>query len=86
VVVCYLRYGDTHWMFESPRLDQFPFTRPPGWGFSLPMVYLIWAGIVLTMYPLCARMARQRPAGRPQRVSELNVAQLFRAAGGPGQA
>ena len=71
VVVCYLHYGDAHWMFESPRLDQFPFTRPPGWGFSLPMVYLIWAAVVAAMYPLCARVARQRaglpPAeGRPE--------------------
>jgi len=60
VVVCYLHYGDAHWMFESPRLDQFPFTRPPGWGFSLPMVYLIWAGVVAAMYPLCAAVDARR--------------------------
>ena len=66
VVVCYLHYGDAHWMFESPRLDQFPFTRPPGWGFSLPTVYLIWAGVVAAMYPLCARVARQPAPRQPQ--------------------
>jgi uncharacterized membrane protein len=60
VIVCYLRYGAAHWMFESPRLDQFPFTRPPGWGFSLPVVYLIWAGVVLAMYPLCAAFPSAR--------------------------
>ena len=60
VIVCYLRYGDAHWMFQSPRLDQFPFTRPPGWGFNLPGVYVIWAGIVAAMYPLCARVALRR--------------------------
>src|SRR5262249_30723235 len=32
IVVCYLRYGSAHWMFESPRLDQYPFTPPPEWG------------------------------------------------------
>ena len=26
---------------------------PPGYGFSLPVVYLIWIGIVATLYPLC---------------------------------
>jgi uncharacterized membrane protein len=26
---------------------------PPWWGFSLPMVYLIWIGILLLLYPLC---------------------------------
>ena len=60
VIVCHLRYGDAHWMFQSPRLDQFPFTRPPGWGFNLPGVYVIWAAIVAAMYPLCARLALRR--------------------------
>jgi uncharacterized membrane protein len=51
--VCLARYGEIHWMFESPRLDTFPFTPPPGWGFGLPVVYLVWAGVVLALYPLC---------------------------------
>jgi hypothetical protein len=42
VVVCYVRYGHLHWMFESPSLSQFPITSPPGWGFSLPTVSLVW--------------------------------------------
>lgn len=53
VAVCYVRYGQVHWMFESPGLRQFPITPPPGWGYSLPIVYLIWAAIVLALYPLC---------------------------------
>jgi uncharacterized membrane protein len=53
VAVCFLRYGAVHWMFESPRPDLIPFTPPPGWGFDLPVVYLVWIAIVLTMYPLC---------------------------------
>jgi uncharacterized membrane protein len=56
--VCYVRYGDTHWMFESARLDQFPVTRPPGWGYSLPIVYLIWACVVIGLYPLCLWFAK----------------------------
>ncbi|HVT40679.1 MAG TPA: heparan-alpha-glucosaminide N-acetyltransferase domain-containing protein, partial [Gemmatimonadaceae bacterium] len=35
VAVCYARYGAVHWMFESPDLAHYPFTAPPGWGFSL---------------------------------------------------
>ena len=31
VVVCYVRYGRVHWMFESPSIDRFPVTQPPGW-------------------------------------------------------
>ena len=53
VVVCYARYGQMHWMFESPTIAQFPVTPPPGWGFSLPIVYLIWISVVIALYPLC---------------------------------
>ncbi len=65
VLVCYARYGETHWMFESPRLDQIPFTRPPGWGFDLPVIYLIWGGVVVSLYPICRWFAavKQRRRG-----------------------
>jgi uncharacterized membrane protein len=53
VAVCYARYGQAHWMFESPTIAQFPVTTPPGWGYSLPVVYLIWVSVVLALYPLC---------------------------------
>jgi uncharacterized membrane protein len=53
IAVCYARYGQVHWMFESPTLDRFPVTPPPGWGYSLPIVYLLWAVVVLTLYPIC---------------------------------
>jgi uncharacterized membrane protein len=53
VAVCYVRYGQVHWMFESPTLAQFPITKPPGWGYSLPIIYLVWACVVLALYPLC---------------------------------
>jgi uncharacterized membrane protein len=58
VVVCLARYGDAHWMFESPSLADYPFTRPPGWGYPLPIVYLIWLSVVLALYPACAWFAR----------------------------
>jgi uncharacterized membrane protein len=53
VIVCFAAYGSAHWMFESPDMANYPFTAPPGWGFSLPGVYLAWAVVVLAMYPLC---------------------------------
>jgi hypothetical protein len=28
-------------------------TQPPGWPAPLPVVYLIWMGVVLVLYPLC---------------------------------
>jgi uncharacterized membrane protein len=53
VATCYMRYGTAHWMFESPDLAHYPFSAPPGWGFSLPAVYLVWAFVVLAIYPAC---------------------------------
>jgi uncharacterized membrane protein len=58
VVVCFVRYGQVHWMFESNNLGQYPVTPPPGWGFSLPVNYLIWIGVIVALYPLCAWFAR----------------------------
>jgi uncharacterized membrane protein len=60
VVTCYVRYGSAHWMFESPDLAHYPFTAPPGWGYSLPVVYLAWAFVVVAMYPLCRWFAALR--------------------------
>lgn len=60
VVTCYLRYGSAHWMFESPDLGNYPFSPPPGWGFPLPVVYLVWAFVVVAMYPPCRWFAALR--------------------------
>lgn len=63
VALCYFRYGQIHWMFESPTLARFPFTFPPGWGLSLPAIYLVWICVVLALYPLCewfANVKRRR--------------------------
>ena len=72
VLVCYAQNGSAHWMFESPDLAHYPFSPPPGWGYSLPVVYLIWGGVVLAMYPLCRWFAgvKQR---RKERVAELSL-------------
>ena len=51
--MCYARYGQVHWMFESPGLAQYPITPPLGWGFSLPVVYAVWILVVVMLYPLC---------------------------------
>jgi uncharacterized membrane protein len=63
VGACYARYGVVHWMFESPSLDKYPVTFPPGWGYELAGVYLVWIIVVVSLYPLCrwfADVRRQR--------------------------
>ena len=51
---------------------------PPDWGFSLPVVYGLWLGVLLLLYPPCRAFARLRPDhGRCGRgISEFH--------GGPG--
>ena len=53
VAACYLRYNSASGMFQSPDLGHFPFTAPPGWAASLPVIYLLWAVVVVSLYPLC---------------------------------
>jgi hypothetical protein len=53
VMACYLRFGNVNGMFQSPDLSHFPFTAPPGWAVSLPVIYLLWASVVFALYPLC---------------------------------
>ena len=71
VVTCYARYRSAHWMFESPDLGHYPFSSPPGWGYSLPVVYLVWAMVVIAMYPLCRWFA-----GLKQRRSDVWLSYL----------
>lgn len=53
MVLCdFLRYdrspyeGESFWGMDPAKL-------PPGYGYSLPIVYLVWIGVVLLLYPLC---------------------------------
>jgi uncharacterized membrane protein len=71
VIVCYARYGTAHWMFESPDLGNFPFTAPPGWGYSLPIVYLVWALVIVALYPACRWFAGVKQRRRDPWLSYL---------------
>jgi uncharacterized membrane protein len=57
VILCYAQNGTAHWMFESPNLGAYPFTPPPGWGLSLPTIYLLWLTVVGMLYPVCVWFA-----------------------------
>ena len=53
VLASYVRFGTVREMFQSPDLGHFPFSAPPGWSLGLPMVYLVWLFVVVTLFPLC---------------------------------
>jgi len=71
LVVCYSRYGKVHWMFESSITSGYPITPPPGWGFGLPAIYLIWLFVVFALYPACAWFARLKQRRRDPWLSYL---------------
>jgi uncharacterized membrane protein len=52
VAIDYARYGYSPYWGEAP----WPLRRaalPPDYGFDLPIVYLVWSGVVLLLFPLC---------------------------------
>jgi uncharacterized membrane protein len=59
-VAALVRFHDTRTVFESPTLDRFPITQPPGWPLSLPWIYLIWMSVLVILYPACRWYARKK--------------------------
>ncbi len=54
VIVSYLQYGQAGWWFANdPAGGSKADLLPPGYGFGLPMVYLVWAFVVISLYPAC---------------------------------
>src|SRR5262249_17353417 len=56
-------YGSAGWGVDAIDLSN---SLPEKYGYSLPMLYLVWAGCVLALYPLCrwfAGLKRRHPGG-----------------------
>jgi len=47
-----VRYHSIATVFQSPTLDRYPITQPPGWPASLPVVWLAWIFVVALLYPI----------------------------------
>jgi len=71
VAVSFLRYGEVAGAFRSPDLRHFPMSMPPDWNVGLPLVYLIWAAVVLALWPLCRWFANLRQRRRDWWLSYL---------------
>jgi uncharacterized membrane protein len=56
VAIDYARYGYSPYLHEAPW--SLPRDNlPPDYGFDLPVVYLIWIGVVLFLFPICCWFA-----------------------------
>ncbi len=61
VVLALARYGTASFLFGP--LPDLGGTFPAGYGYSLPVVYVVWGTVVMLMYPACrwfARVKQQR--------------------------
>ncbi|HKH92593.1 MAG TPA: heparan-alpha-glucosaminide N-acetyltransferase domain-containing protein [Gemmatimonadaceae bacterium] len=59
-------FGGVHLVFQSPTIDKFPISQPPGWPLGLLWVYASWVLVVVLAYPCCrwyAALRARRPGG-----------------------
>jgi len=49
VIAAQLFFGDTDWLFTGMPL----LAKPQGYGFGLPVIYAVWIGALIALYPLC---------------------------------
>jgi hypothetical protein len=58
--------ADLVWLFQNSLM-----TKPEGYGVSLPVVYILWLGIVFALYPLCRWFAALKQRRKDWRLSYL---------------
>lgn len=61
----FLRFGQPRWGIKMYA------DYPLGYIWSLPLVYTVWAGVILVMYPVCRRFARFKRNSRARWVSYI---------------
>jgi uncharacterized membrane protein len=49
IALAYYRYGRFDWLYSDPPNN----AAPADWGIPLWQAYLVWAGVVLFLFPLC---------------------------------
>ncbi len=57
--------------FAASSMLVLPLPAPDGYGFELPVIYAVWIGVVLLLYPLCARYAKIKERSRTWWLSYL---------------
>jgi uncharacterized membrane protein len=67
IVFYYVSYGQVQMLFSNDALFNFP----GGFGYSLPVVYLVWIGAVMLLYPACRWFANVKRRRRDKWLSYL---------------
>jgi uncharacterized membrane protein len=74
VVLSLLRYGASSWRFAVhpvPSMGGPVALFPPDFGWNLPVVFAVWLGVVLALYPVCRRFAALKAVRRDWWLSYL---------------
>jgi len=72
VLVNFIRFGRADWLYGAPPgPNQSPVPVPPDSGFDLSIVYFIWIGVVLILYPACKWFAEVKRRRRDAWLSYL---------------
>ena len=72
LVFAWLRYGRVDFIFAlPPALSFVPPSYPPGYGYDLWIVYLVWIAIVAALYPVCRWFAEVKARRRSVWLSYL---------------
>jgi uncharacterized membrane protein len=72
IAFAYARYGQAGWMFKNitvPSNSVLPY--PQGYGYRLWVVYAIWVGVVILLYPACRWFANVKSSRREAWLSYL---------------
>jgi uncharacterized membrane protein len=65
IAMTFLRYGNTRFLFmPPPSMGSSPKIFPPNFGFSLWVVYAVWIGVVVALYPVCCWYAELKARRR----------------------
>lgn len=71
IAMGYFRYGAQPFLWKPSPVIGGPPTYPDGYGWSLATSYVVWAAVVLTMYPMCRILARLKATRRDWWLSYL---------------
>ncbi|MDT7688902.1 MAG: hypothetical protein QOE46_1661 [Acidobacteriota bacterium] len=53
LIFAYAKYGHAEWLFMNWPPPGQPPLEPKGYGYSLRVVYAVWLGVVVALYPAC---------------------------------
>jgi len=72
IALAWMRYGRIDFMFGlPPAISPSPTGYPADYGYHIWLVYLVWAGIVCALYPLCRWFADVKARKRSPLLSYL---------------